>query len=64
MRPFAYHGRRGDEANLLAVLPPLAFFLIFQRKIVEGIAMSGPRMSSPLLDIGIDIGAPRRISGP
>jgi len=28
-------------ANLLAVLPPLAFFLIFQRKIVEGIAMSG-----------------------
>ena len=30
-------------ANLLAVLPPLAFFLIFQRKIVEGIAMSGTK---------------------
>ena len=30
-------------ANLLAVLPPLAFFLIFQRKIVDGIAMSGTK---------------------
>jgi multiple sugar transport system permease protein len=30
-------------ANLLAVLPPLAFFLVFQRKIVEGIAMSGTK---------------------
>ena len=30
-------------ANLLAVLPPLFFFLIFQRKIVEGIAMSGSK---------------------
>lgn len=30
-------------ANLLAVLPPLLFFLIFQRKIVEGIAMSGSK---------------------
>lgn len=30
-------------ANLLAVLPPLIFFLIFQRKIVEGIAMSGSK---------------------
>lgn len=30
-------------ANLLAVLPPLIFFLIFQRKIVEGIAMSGTK---------------------
>lgn len=30
-------------ANLLAALPPLIFFLIFQRKIVEGIAMSGTK---------------------
>jgi len=30
-------------ANLLAALPPLVFFLIFQRKIVEGIAMSGTK---------------------
>ncbi|MET0743045.1 MAG: carbohydrate ABC transporter permease, partial [Microvirga sp.] len=30
-------------ANLLAALPPLVFFLIFQRKIVEGIAMSGSK---------------------
>jgi len=30
-------------ANLLAVLPPLAFFLVFQRKIVDGIAMSGTK---------------------
>jgi ABC-type glycerol-3-phosphate transport system permease component len=30
-------------ANLLAALPPLIFFLIFQRKIVEGIAMSGAK---------------------
>ncbi|AGT09910.1 multiple sugar transport system, permease protein [Paracoccus aminophilus JCM 7686] len=30
-------------ANLLAALPPLIFFLIFQRKIVEGIAMSGSK---------------------
>jgi multiple sugar transport system permease protein len=30
-------------ANLLAALPPLLFFLIFQRKIVEGIAMSGSK---------------------
>jgi multiple sugar transport system permease protein len=30
-------------ANLLAVVPPLIFFLIFQRKIVEGIAMSGSK---------------------
>jgi multiple sugar transport system permease protein len=28
-------------ANLLAAIPPLLFFLIFQRKIVEGIATSG-----------------------
>jgi ABC-type glycerol-3-phosphate transport system permease component len=30
-------------ANLLAALPPLIFFLIFQRKIVDGIAMSGSK---------------------
>ncbi len=30
-------------ANLLAAIPPLLFFLIFQRKIVEGIAMSGSK---------------------
>jgi multiple sugar transport system permease protein len=30
-------------ANLLAALPPLIFFLIFQRTIVEGIAMSGSK---------------------
>ncbi|MFV0336393.1 MAG: carbohydrate ABC transporter permease [Tropicimonas sp.] len=30
-------------ANLLAAVPPLIFFLIFQRKIVEGIAMSGSK---------------------
>jgi multiple sugar transport system permease protein len=30
-------------ANLLAAIPPLLFFLIFQRKIVEGIAMSGTK---------------------
>jgi multiple sugar transport system permease protein len=30
-------------ANLLAAVPPLFFFLIFQRKIVEGIAMSGTK---------------------
>ncbi|TIO08458.1 carbohydrate ABC transporter permease [Mesorhizobium sp.] len=30
-------------ANLLAALPPLIFFLLFQRKIVEGIAMSGSK---------------------
>ena len=30
-------------ANLLAAIPPLIFFLIFQRKIVEGIAMSGTK---------------------
>ena len=30
-------------ANLLAVLPPLAFFLVFQRKIVDGIALSGTK---------------------
>lgn len=30
-------------ANLLAAIPPLVFFLIFQRKIVEGIAMSGSK---------------------
>lgn len=30
-------------ANLLAALPPLVFFLLFQRKIVEGIAMSGSK---------------------
>ncbi|MEA3537280.1 carbohydrate ABC transporter permease [Rhizobium sp. CC-YZS058] len=30
-------------ANLLAALPPLIFFLIFQRKIVEGVAMSGTK---------------------
>lgn len=30
-------------ANLLAALPPLVFFLIFQRQIVEGIAMSGSK---------------------
>lgn len=28
-------------ANLLAAIPPLLFFLIFQRKIVQGIAQSG-----------------------
>jgi len=30
-------------ANLLAAIPPLLFFFIFQRKIVEGIAMSGTK---------------------
>ncbi|MCD7060653.1 carbohydrate ABC transporter permease [Pelagibacterium xiamenense] len=30
-------------ANLLAAIPPLVFFLIFQRKIVEGVAMSGTK---------------------
>lgn len=30
-------------ANLLAAVPPLIFFLIFQRKIVEGVAMSGTK---------------------
>jgi len=30
-------------ANLLAALPPLIFFLIFQRQIVEGIASSGTK---------------------
>ncbi|MCB1969561.1 MAG: carbohydrate ABC transporter permease [Geminicoccaceae bacterium] len=30
-------------ANLLAAIPPLIFFLIFQREIVEGIAMSGSK---------------------
>jgi multiple sugar transport system permease protein len=30
-------------ANLLAAIPPLVFFLIFQRQIVEGIAMSGTK---------------------
>jgi multiple sugar transport system permease protein len=30
-------------ANLLATVPPLVFFLIFQRQIVEGIAMSGTK---------------------
>lgn len=30
-------------ANLLAAIPPLLFFLIFQRKIVEGVAMSGSK---------------------
>jgi len=30
-------------ANLLAALPPLIFFLVFQRKIVEGIAMAGAK---------------------
>jgi multiple sugar transport system permease protein len=30
-------------ANLLAAIPPLLFFLIFQRKIVEGIAISGTK---------------------
>jgi multiple sugar transport system permease protein len=30
-------------ANLLAALPPLIFFLVFQRKIVEGIATSGTK---------------------
>ena len=30
-------------ANLLAAIPPLLFFLLFQRKIVEGIAMSGTK---------------------
>jgi multiple sugar transport system permease protein len=30
-------------ANLLAALPPLIFFLLFQRQIVEGIAMSGTK---------------------
>ncbi|MCX5496960.1 carbohydrate ABC transporter permease [Kaistia dalseonensis] len=30
-------------ANLLAAIPPLVFFLIFQRKIVAGIAMSGTK---------------------
>jgi multiple sugar transport system permease protein len=28
-------------ANLLAAVPPLIFFFLFQRKIIEGIAMSG-----------------------
>ena len=30
-------------ANLLAAIPPLVFFLIFQRQIVEGITMSGTK---------------------
>jgi multiple sugar transport system permease protein len=30
-------------ANLLAAVPPLVFFLVFQRRIVEGIAMSGSK---------------------
>jgi len=30
-------------ANLLAAVPPLIFFLIFQRQIVQGIAMSGSK---------------------
>lgn len=30
-------------ANLLAALPPLVFFLLFQRQIVEGIAFSGSK---------------------
>jgi multiple sugar transport system permease protein len=30
-------------ANLLAAIPPLVFFLIFQRQIVEGIASSGAK---------------------
>jgi multiple sugar transport system permease protein len=30
-------------ANLLAAIPPLLFFLIFQRQIVEGVAMSGTK---------------------
>ncbi len=30
-------------ANLLAAIPPLVFFLIFQKQIVEGIAMSGTK---------------------
>ncbi|MDR3372874.1 MAG: carbohydrate ABC transporter permease [Ancalomicrobiaceae bacterium] len=30
-------------ANLLAAVPPLIFYLLFQRKIVEGIAMSGTK---------------------
>lgn len=30
-------------ANLLAAVPPLIFFLLFQRKIVEGVAMSGTK---------------------
>lgn len=30
-------------ANLLAAIPPLVFFLIFQRQIVEGIAASGTK---------------------
>ena len=30
-------------ANLLAAIPPLVFFLIFQRQIVEGIASSGTK---------------------
>lgn len=30
-------------ANLLAAVPPLIFFLIFQRRIVEGIALSGSK---------------------
>ncbi|GHC78077.1 carbohydrate ABC transporter permease [Limoniibacter endophyticus] len=30
-------------ANLLAAVPPLIFFLLFQRKIVEGVAMSGSK---------------------
>jgi multiple sugar transport system permease protein len=30
-------------ANLLAAVPPLVFFLLFQRRIVEGVAMSGTK---------------------
>ena len=30
-------------ANLLAAVPPLVFFLIFQRRIVEGVAMQGTK---------------------
>jgi multiple sugar transport system permease protein len=28
-------------ANLLAALPPLLFFIIFQNKIIKGVSMSG-----------------------
>ena len=43
LSPVAPDGRHVMTANLLAAVPPLLFFLIFQRKIVEGIAMSGTK---------------------
>ena len=42
--PLSHHWvYRVMTANLLAAVPPLIFFLIFQRQIVQGIAMSGSK---------------------